>query len=271
MWHSRLSSVLIVVLGISFTLFLKDINEVWGWLTMSIGAALYMPLFFRWYFFRFNGYSYGLGTLVGCVTALIQKGVAPDIPEYYAFLISSGTSALACVIGMFVFPDCDPEDLKKFYVNTRPFGWWGPVRKTFPKEALQQIDRENRMDILTLVLSLPWQTILFLVWMTLVVQNYFSFLFCALTCICLTVSLYLVWWRRLRVNNELVVGLIHTKQADDLWEDSVEGGGDSSFGIHDPTAGEHQEDEDGASSSLMGRTHYQDQDGGPTVGRGVVE
>ena len=46
--------------------------------------------------------------------------------------------------------------LKEAVLEHSPFGWWGPVRKTFPKEALQQIDRENRMDILTLVLSLPW-------------------------------------------------------------------------------------------------------------------
>ena len=61
------------------------------------------------------------------------QGVAPDIPEYYAFLISSGTSALACVIGMFVFPDCDPEDLKKFYVNTR---WVSPFSQLVPERGV---------------------------------------------------------------------------------------------------------------------------------------
>ena len=53
--HSRLASVIIVLLGLGLTVNIKSINDIWGWLTMGLGAGMVVPLLVRWYWWRMNG------------------------------------------------------------------------------------------------------------------------------------------------------------------------------------------------------------------------
>lgn len=57
-WHSRIASVVIVVAGMLGMFLASDINQVWGWVNMSIMGGMQMPLVLRWYWWRFNGYGY---------------------------------------------------------------------------------------------------------------------------------------------------------------------------------------------------------------------
>jgi len=69
--HSRTASLVIVVLGLSFSFFISNINQIWGWITMGIGAGIFIPLVLRWYWWRFNGYGFAFGTFAGIIAAIL--------------------------------------------------------------------------------------------------------------------------------------------------------------------------------------------------------
>ncbi len=195
--HSRWASILIVVCGVAFSLAIKNINEIWGWITMSIGAGMLIPQMLRWYWWRLNGYGFAIGTVVGMVAAIIQKYLYPNIPEYFSFLLASGSSLLGLVIGTLLTKPTPENVLYNFYKTTRPFGWWGPVRKRLSSEILEKINKENRRDILSTFIAVPWQIVLFMMGMTIIMKtwNYFFMLIALL--IILSLGLYFFWFRHL--------------------------------------------------------------------------
>ncbi|RMF06201.1 MAG: sodium:solute symporter, partial [Candidatus Neomarinimicrobiota bacterium] len=69
MIQSYLASVFIVVFGLGLMLVFKNINSIWGWITMSIGSGLLIPMLLRWYWSRMNGWGFAVGTLAGMVAA----------------------------------------------------------------------------------------------------------------------------------------------------------------------------------------------------------
>ena len=76
-FQSRISSVIMVLIGLLFTLGISSINEIWGWLTMGIGAGLTAPLFIRWYWWRINGFRFSFGIVFGMISAIFMKFYAP--------------------------------------------------------------------------------------------------------------------------------------------------------------------------------------------------
>mgnify|MGYP000585950993 FL=1 len=78
--HSRVASIAIVVLGLLSTYLFTSLNDVWGFLTMGFGVGLIVPQFIRWYWWRFNGYGYAGGTILGMITAITIRFVFEDIP-----------------------------------------------------------------------------------------------------------------------------------------------------------------------------------------------
>ncbi len=73
MSHSRWSSVIIVILGLGFMLVIRNINEIWGWITSSLGAGLLIPTLARWYWWRMNGYGFAAGTVAGMLAAVLRR------------------------------------------------------------------------------------------------------------------------------------------------------------------------------------------------------
>ncbi|MHB2150207.1 sodium:solute symporter family transporter [Calditrichota bacterium LG25] len=197
MLHSRLASVGIVVLGLGFMLIIKNINEIWGWITSSLGAGMLIPTLARWYWWRMNGYGFALGTIAGMAAAIIQKAFIPGVPEYVSFTIATLASLAGLIVGTYSGPPAKDEVLFEFYRRTRPFGFWGPVRKKLGPEVLAQIDKENRRDILSTFFAVPWQIVLFLTGMTLIVGRWDEFWILSFVLMGLSIALYFSWFRHL--------------------------------------------------------------------------
>jgi Na+/proline symporter len=195
--HGRWSSIIIVLLGLLFTLAIRNINEIWGWITSSLGAGLLIPTLARWYWWRMNGYGFAAGTVAGMVAAVLQRLFLPDIPEYYAFIIATVSSLLGMVIATYATPPTDEKVLFEFYKRTRPFGLWKPVRKKMKPETLKQINQENRRDILSTFFAVPWQLVLFLTGMAIVFKRWDEFLWLSLILAVLSIGLYFNWFRHL--------------------------------------------------------------------------
>ncbi len=195
--HSRWASVAIVVLGLGFMLLIRNINEIWGWITSSLGAGMLIPTMARWYWWRMNGYGFAAGTIVGMVAAILQKIFLPGIPEYYSFIIATTASLVGMIAGTYLSPPTDDKVLFEFYKRTRPFGFWKPVRQKMDPGILAQIDKENHRDIISTFFAVPWQVILFLTGMAIVIKRWDEFAWLFALLVILSAALYFNWFRHL--------------------------------------------------------------------------
>lgn len=197
MLQSRVASLVIVLLALLFSLTISNINEIWGWITMGIGAGMFIPQVIRWYWWRFNGYGFAVGTTVGMMAAVLTKAFGGPIPEYYSFMIASGSSLIGCILGTYFTQPTDGKVLLHFYSVTRPFGFWNPVRNQLPDTALKQINEENKRDIIATFFAVPWQVVLFLTGMMIVLKQWSNVFSLSILLVFLSIGLYWFWFRHL--------------------------------------------------------------------------
>ena len=195
--QSRLASLVIVLLALLFSLTITNINEIWGWITMGIGAGMFIPQVIRWYWWRFNGYGFAIGTAVGMIAAVLTKAFGGPIAEYNSFLIASGSSLVGCIIGTYLTPPTESAVLSHFYKVTRPFGFWGSVRTEIPTDVMNQINEENRRDIIAIFFAVPWQVVLFLTGMMIVMKQWSNVINLFGLLVVLSAGLYWFWYRHL--------------------------------------------------------------------------
>ncbi|VEP11399.1 Na+/proline symporter [Hyella patelloides LEGE 07179] len=201
--QSRLASVVIVIVGVLLSYQIKNINEIWGWLTLGLGVGLSIPLVLRWYWWRFNGYGFAVGTIAGILAAILSKVLIipsldrPQFGEYALFLIPSISSFIGCIIGTFLTEPTDLKVLDNFYKVTRPFGFWGIVGKKLPDDLQQTIQNENRRDLLSTFIAIPWQLVLFMMGITFMMKRWDSFGTLTVIFILLSIVLYFTWFRYL--------------------------------------------------------------------------
>ena len=204
MKHSYGASILIVVLGLLLTIFIKNINEIWSWITMGLGAGFLVPQLIRWYWHRLNGYGYAIGVATGMLTAILWKffmktGILPETlaPEYFGFIAASLMSLIGIVAGTLLTKPIDSRIVQNFYNKTRPFGAWGRYRDTLPASTREAIKKENTRDIISVFIAVPWQLVLFMFMMNLVFKAWSQALTLGLIFIGLSVALYFNWFRHL--------------------------------------------------------------------------
>lgn len=195
--HSRVASIAIVILGLLSTYLFTSLNDVWGFLTMGFGVGLIVPQFIRWYWWRFNGYGYAGGTILGMITAITIRFVFEDIPEMPSFYLTAAITFVGSIAISYMFPPTNSEDLEHFYSKTRPFGFWGPVRAKFSKEIIAPIAAENSRDIMATFFAVPWMLFLGITPMMVVTKQWTYALICGSILLVLSVVLYFIWYKHL--------------------------------------------------------------------------
>ncbi len=198
--HSRVASILIVLTGLFFSLAIRNINEIWGWITMALGSGLLIPFLTRWYWWRLNGYGFSIAVLVGMIAAIIQKILMPNAPEYISFFIINSITFMTMVIATYVTKPTDDKTLQNFYNVTKPFGFWGKFAQSLPEDERKALREEHRLDIISLFAAIPWQLSLFMTLMALIMRTWGQFFVLLSTTIVFSVILYFVWFKRLKSN-----------------------------------------------------------------------
>ena len=201
-WHSRLSSAAVVVIGMLSTYAFSTLNDVWGWLTMGLGAGLLIPQVIRWYWWRFNGYGYAGGVAVGMTLAIAQRIAMPGLGETWQFVFIGSATLIASIVIALLTEPTDEEVLTTFYEETKPFGFWGTVRRRIDALDLEAIRAENRRDLLAICVAVPWQLTLFLTTMMAVTREWWTVATLTGLLAVLTVALYFLWYRHLSVAEE---------------------------------------------------------------------
>ena len=198
MAQSYLASILIVVVGLGLMLVFKNINEVWGWITMSIGSGMLIPMLLRWYWWRMNGYGFAIGTVSGMVAAIIFKTIAPaGVTEYTMFMVSSSMSLIGTILGTLLTSPTDDKVLLDFYKITRPFGSWGRFKNQMSPEQQSGIESENKRDIISTIMAVPWQVVFFLFMLSLIFKTWLNVSILGILLVVLTTGLYYTWYRHL--------------------------------------------------------------------------
>ncbi|MEG3439820.1 sodium:solute symporter family protein [Pannus brasiliensis CCIBt3594] len=203
LWQGRLASVLVVVIGLGLSFSIQSVNDIWGWLTTGLGVGLAVPLLLRWYWWRFNGYGFAIGTVAGMIAAIVaQLVILPyfqhsQYQEYILFLVPSLCSLAGCIIATLSSPPTEMEVMEHFYNVTRPFGFWGEVRQGIKPNLQAKIKAENQRDIFAAVLAVPWQLTLFMMGIIFIMKQWDSFKILALVFLLLSIGLYFTWFRHL--------------------------------------------------------------------------
>ena len=176
---------------------------------MAIGVGFFVPMVIRWYWWRMNGFGFAVGAGVGLLAGFLVPILFPDSPVYMPFAFVSLTALFAAILGSYLTKPTDPQVLRIFYRQIRPFGLWGPVRMRFSGDTVKEIHRENRRDILAVIIAVPWQLVMFLIWITLILRQWVQLGFLYLIFSVLSTGLYFGWYRYLgkEVRTEEVVEL----------------------------------------------------------------
>ncbi len=124
-----LASALLVVVGVAVGFGTETIAEMFQWIMLALGAAVMIPCVLRWYWWRFNGWGFTVGTLSGIVAALIQARWFTGVPLYVYFPILTAIGLVVSVAATLLTAPTDRDTLKHFYKTVQPGGLWGPVAR----------------------------------------------------------------------------------------------------------------------------------------------
>jgi hypothetical protein len=115
-----------------------------------MAAGVWLPNILQVVWWRFNSWGYlaawianlGLSWLV--VWVLPAFGALPVLPDYVQFWILMALGALIYLPATYLTPREDMKRLVKYYVMSRPIGWWAPVRREAERLGLIETAPINR-------------------------------------------------------------------------------------------------------------------------------
>ncbi|NQZ59924.1 MAG: sodium:solute symporter, partial [Lentisphaeraceae bacterium] len=194
---SWITVALLVVAGVVFANSVSSIHEIWGWLMMSLGGAFLVPNLLRLYWWRFNGTGSAIGSLVGMSAAIAQRFLWPEMNEFEQLGYSLVAGLVGAIIGTFCSKETDDDVLKNFYIKTRPFGFWGHLKRQLPQAEQDKMNKEHFNDLISVPFALLWQVAMFLAPMLVVLHHWQAFAWTMVLFVVGGTGLYFFWYRNL--------------------------------------------------------------------------
>ncbi|QQE11634.1 sodium:solute symporter [Planctomycetota bacterium] len=192
-YASWLFIIVIVAIGFLFTYAITNINDIWDWIIMGLGAGLLVPTILRFYWWRFNGIGFAIGTFVGLVSAVIQRFFFSDIDPRMQFLLIGAIGLIATIAGSLLTKPTSEQTLTSFYQQTLPFGFWKPYKDKLPTELHQKATLEHKRDLLAYPFALIFQIAIFLIPMLALIKSYKACLITTFIAAAALIALYSIW------------------------------------------------------------------------------
>ncbi|TFG95151.1 MAG: sodium:solute symporter [Calditrichales bacterium] len=134
-WVGRGATFLLLIGSFYYGLMMEEITE---WLIFALwlmAAGVWLPNILQVVWWRFNAWGYlaawitnlGMSWLV--VWILPAFGLLPELPDYQQFWLLMILGALVYLPVTFLTKPENMDHLVKYYVMSRPIGWWAPVRR----------------------------------------------------------------------------------------------------------------------------------------------
>ncbi len=204
---SRWATVGLCAAGVLLAAVVPNINRIWGLITMGIGAGMFVPLFLRWYWPRFNGLGFAAGTAAGIVGALLFDAWLAW-PLYHSFPTVIGLAFSFAVAATLLSPPTSEQVLDAFWLQVNPWGLWGRYAARAKErgvvteaEGMRRV-LEKLYDAVALCLSVPFQLCLLLGAMAFVWHDWEKFALFASCATLAGVGLYFFWFKNLKSEAE---------------------------------------------------------------------
>ncbi len=197
--YGYLSSLLLVVIGIIFGFFASSLNSITLWITASLFGGYTAANVLKWIWWRFNGYGYFWGMLIGLIASTIKLLFFSSWIDIYFFPIIFICSILGCLFGSLLTPPDDMEKLKSFYKSVKPWGFWKPVFEEIKKTDKNFTKNKNfGRDMFNVFVGIIWQMSL-VVWpMYLLIKKWDGFMISIAVVIITTLLLKKFWYDNLK-------------------------------------------------------------------------
>jgi Na+/proline symporter len=141
-WVGRIATAILLLGSFIFGSIMGNITE---WLIFALwimAAGVWLPNILQVIWWRFNGWGYlsaWISNLVFSwlvVWVLPEFGILPKLKDYQQFWFLMLLGALIFIPVTLLTKPENMDRLVKFYVMSRPIGWWGPVKKEAQKRGL---------------------------------------------------------------------------------------------------------------------------------------
>tara|TARA_B100000780_G_scaffold26639_1_gene16871 strand:- start:1657 stop:3348 length:1692 start_codon:yes stop_codon:yes gene_type:complete len=211
---SYIASFVVVFLGVFMGFFADSINSLTLWITSALFGGYVAANFLKWIWWRFNGWGYFWGMLVGLVVASLQyalyqnkENFSPDtllyemshIQAIYLFPIIFIISLIGSFLGTFLTKPTEMSTLKSFYKSVRPWGWWGPVYKELLKEDNSfKKNTDFWKDMVNCVIGIIWQSSMIVMPIYFVIRDYPKAIIALTIFVTTSIILKFTWLDRIR-------------------------------------------------------------------------
>ncbi|MCG8329813.1 MAG: Na+:solute symporter [Chitinophagales bacterium] len=195
---SYLSSLVLVVIGVIAGFFAESINSLTLWITSALYGGYAAANVLKWIWWRFNGYGYFFGMLGGLLASTFIPGLYPDTAAIYIFPHILLASFAGCILGTFLTQPDDIEVLKKFYRDTRPWGFWKPViEKIRVEDPDFKPNQSFAIDMLNVVIGIVWQMTLVVMPIYLIIKSMRDFSIALVIFVVTSILLKKLWYDKL--------------------------------------------------------------------------
>ena len=96
---SYVSSLAVVILGVSVGWFVHSIDEVIKWIVAALWGGYTASNVLKWYWWRFNGYGYFWGMVAGIAASIVLPFALPTVSALNSFPIILVIGLIGCVAG----------------------------------------------------------------------------------------------------------------------------------------------------------------------------
>ncbi len=195
---SYVASFLVVGVGIAFGFMSESVNSVTQWIVSGLFGGYTAPNMLKWYWWRFNGYGYFWGMIVGLLAALLLPVVAPGLSPLSGFPVILLLSGGASVGASLLTEADDAATLMAFYRSVRPWGFWKPIHDRVVAEDPAFVGNPHfKRDALNVGVGLVWQISLVLVPVYLLIFDYPAMTVAVAVAVATTWFLKKNWYDRL--------------------------------------------------------------------------
>jgi Na+/proline symporter len=138
----RIGTLILLLGSFIFGSIMENITE---WLIFALwimAAGVWLPGILQVIWWRFNGWGYLSAWVFNLVFSwlvvwvLPAFGVLPPLKDYQQFWLLMLLGAVVFIPVTFLTKPEDMDRLVKFYVMSRPVGWWGPVKREAIRRGL---------------------------------------------------------------------------------------------------------------------------------------
>jgi Na+/proline symporter len=198
---SYLAQIAILAVGIFFGYQAASINQVTQWIVNGLYGGYTAPNILKWHWWRFNGYGFFWGMVSGIAAALAVPKLLPDWSPLAGFAPIFVLSLVGSVLGS-LLSDPEPTDvLVRFYTRTRPWGWWGPIRRAAQATAPGfQPNRNAGRDAFNVAVGMAAQMTLVTIPLYVVLRDWKGFWISALLLVVTCAVLKKTWLDRLEAD-----------------------------------------------------------------------